>query len=90
MGLFSDILGAVKGAGCISDAVTEVSKVVGQALGMAQRKEDRNEGAIAQQEATDDATLKTLENASAPISTTNADLLWNHNKAKYGIPDKPV
>ena len=83
MGLFS----ALSGVGSIADAVTAISGVIKQALGMAHDKEQRNEGAIAQRETSDAATLDTINQANAPIANADADSMWNANKAKYVAPD---
>lgn len=87
MGIFSDITGAISGAGSIAGAVTQVSKVIGQALGMIDRKEQRDEGAIAQRETSDEATLDTINRVNAPIPVAESDQLWDRNKTKYGPAD---
>lgn len=51
-----------------------------------QQHHDELNGARAQQGATDAATLKTLENTSAPVGSAERDKLWDANAAKFG-PD---
>lgn len=57
-------------------------------LGMASDKEKRNEGAVAQDDATKAATLNTLKNVSAPVSNTERDQLWDDNSKKFGPSSK--
>lgn len=87
MGVFSDITGAISGAGSIAGAVSAVAKVVGQALGMAHDKEQRNEGATAQDDATKTSTLETVVRVNAPIDTAERDKLWDANKKRFGVID---
>lgn len=63
-------------------------KVVNAILSAFQRKQDRDAGAAAQREATDAATLKTLEAVSAPVDNAACDELWDRNKARYGTDRK--
>lgn len=87
MSFFSDITGAISGAGSIADAITAVSGVVRQALGMAHDKEQRDEGATAQRAETDEATLSTITRANAPVPTSDSDRLWDANRKKFGVID---
>lgn len=49
-----------------------------------QQHHDEMSGATQQREATNDATVKTLEAVTAPISQSDSDKLWDANKAKFG------
>lgn len=48
-----------------------------------QSKSDQATGAKLQQGATDNATIKTISDINAPISSAESDELWERNKAKY-------
>ena len=78
------ILSAITGFGSIADAISGVMKVASQVLGMAHDKEQRNEGATAQREVTDETTLDTIERVNAPVSTAESDSLWDANKKRFG------
>jgi hypothetical protein len=88
--LFSDITGAISGAGSIAGAVKALAEVAKQALGMAHEKEQRNEGATAQDDTTKTATLDTIERVNAPVPTADLERMWNANKARYGALEQPA
>ena len=68
----------------IISGISAFFQAIATALGMAQAKEQRNEGATAQNEATNVATLKTLEVVSAPVPTADSNKLWDDNAKKFG------
>lgn len=86
MGIFTDVVEAAKGAGSIAGAVTAVATVIGQGLGLVARKQDRDQGAIAQRELDKDDTLKAL--ADDRVRDSN-DALDKRVRDDHGIEPKP-
>jgi hypothetical protein len=78
---------ALTGAGewvAVADEALKLGNKIADAM---KTKQDRDQGATAQREATDEATLDTIARVTAPVDNSTRDELWNKNKARFGVID---
>lgn len=88
MSWWDTLKGMVGLGGGVVSAVDDAAKLGQQVTAEVHDKNQRDQGAVAQQETTDAATLKTINDASAPVSTSDSERLWDRNKARFGPSDK--
>lgn len=66
--------------------VSGLVSLANKAAAALKSKSDRDQGAIAQKDATDVADVKTLESVTAPVSDAERQLLWDENAKRFGTP----